>query len=55
MRTSLDGGKETRNKPGPDVYQVNPSSVLRAAPRFMIGKSKRDGESAFRKSLPGPG
>ena len=20
MRSSLDGGKETRNKPGPDVY-----------------------------------
>mmetsp|Transcript_20986 Transcript_20986/g.28230 ORF Transcript_20986/g.28230 Transcript_20986/m.28230 type:complete len:112 (+) Transcript_20986:86-421(+) len=54
-RTSLDGGKEARGKPGPGVYSANPANVQRAAPKYGFGTDERDELSKVHPKTPGPG
>lgn len=52
-RSQLDGGKETRLKPGPGNYMTDESSTKYSAPKFGFGKATRMPD--VRSSAPGPG
>ena len=42
-RTSLDGGKEVKMKPGPGAYTGNSTTVQKSSPKFGFGSSTREG------------
>ena len=53
-RSELDGGKETRLKPGPGNYNTtDESSIKHSPPKFGFGKASRMPD--LRSSAPGPG
>jgi hypothetical protein len=57
-RTSLEGGKEGKMKPGPGAYdEANLYSTMKAPPRFSFGSGIRTEEAnlKMRKFVPGPG
>jgi len=37
MRSSLDGTKESKMKPGPNVYSADPSKIQKKAPNYGFG------------------
>ena len=55
MRTSLDGGKESNMKPGPNVYSADLSKVQNKAPNYGFGSQMRVSESKLSMKVPGPG
>lgn len=52
-RSQLDGGKETRLRPGPGNYMTDESPIKYSAPKFAFGKANRIPD--MRSSAPGPG
>ena len=52
-RTSIEGGKESKFKPGPGAYAGDASKVQRASPKFGFGSSTRDKLRTL--DVPGPG
>ena len=55
MRTSFDGGKEGKHRPGPNQYSADPSKIQRSAPNYGFGSQLRQSESHKRLYVPGPG
>lgn len=55
MRTSFDGGKEGKHRPGPNQYSADPSKIQRSAPNYGFGSELRQSESHKRLHVPGPG
>ena len=51
-RTSLDGGKESHQKPGPGTYYGGLND-LKSSPKFGFGSSTRQNLKTL--SVPGPG
>ena len=56
-RVSLDGGKESKAKPGPGAYVANFYSTIQSSPKFGFGTGTRTEEpnSKANKFVPGPG
>ena len=52
-RTSLDGGKEQLQKPGPGAYAGHTSKIQKQSPKFGFGSSTREGFKTL--NVPGPG
>lgn len=53
MRASLEGGKESLQKPGPGAYTGEYTRVKNQSPQYRFGSSTREGFKTL--NVPGPG
>ena len=53
-RSNLEGGKETKLKPGPGAYTANNFFVQKQSPKFGFGSSVRE-PGTSKLNVPGPG
>ena len=53
-RSNLEGGKETKMKPGPGAYTANNFFVQKQSPKFGFGSSVRE-PGTSKLNVPGPG
>lgn len=53
-RSTLDGGKESKNKPGPGTYTATDFYTSKQSPKFGFGSSIRNNNNS-KLNVPGPG